>query len=100
MAEAIGKLRSEQAPGSGVQPHYESDKTDYGFLGPFWCNKKLYPEREVSCGSYELLVNIVSHPMNEKFKIQNQFSFLCEILWTFWQNFLLIFKASMHKTEN
>ena len=40
----MGKSRSEQVPGSGFHPHYESDKIDYGFMGPFWCTKKLYPK--------------------------------------------------------
>ena len=37
--------RSEQAPGSVFHPRDENTKIDCGFLGPFWCNKKLDPER-------------------------------------------------------
>ena len=39
------KSRSEQAPGSEFHPRDESDKIDCGFLGPFWSNKTLDPER-------------------------------------------------------
>ena len=36
---------SEQAPGSVFHPRDENNQIDCGFLGPFWCNKKLDPER-------------------------------------------------------
>ena len=34
------------------------------------CNKKVDPERYVSCGSYELLVSNVAHQMNLKLMIE------------------------------
>ena len=37
-----------------------------GFLEPPWCNKKIDPERYVSCGSYELLVSNGAQQKNEK----------------------------------
>ena len=43
--DLIPKSRSEQAPGSVFHPRDENTKIDCGFLGPFWCNKKLDPER-------------------------------------------------------
>ena len=49
--------RYEQAPGSGFHPRDESDKSDFEFLGPPWCNKKVGPEKYVSLGLYELLVS-------------------------------------------
>ena len=61
----MSRSRSEQAPGSGFHPHDKSYKIDCGFLGPSWCNKKVYPERQVPCGSYELLVSNVAHEMKE-----------------------------------
>ena len=45
------KFRFEQAPRSGFHPCDESDKLNFGFLGPFWCIKKVYPDRKVSCVS-------------------------------------------------
>ena len=39
--------RSEQAPRSGFDPRNESVCS---FLGPPSCNKKVYPEKYVSCG--------------------------------------------------
>ena len=57
--------RSKQAPGSGFHPCDRSDKIYCGLLGPAWCNKKVNPERYVSCGSYELFVTNVAHQMNE-----------------------------------
>ena len=56
--------RSKQAQGSEFQPRDVSDKTDCGFFGPSWCNKKVDPEKKVSCASYELLVNNVAHHKN------------------------------------
>ena len=49
------KSRSEQAPGSEFHPRDKSEKNDFGFLGPSWCNKKVNPETYVPCGSYELM---------------------------------------------
>ena len=57
----VSRSRSEQAPGSGFHPRVKSDKICCGFLGPAWCNKKVYPERQVPCGSYELSVRHVAH---------------------------------------
>ena len=37
--------RSEQAPRSVFHPRDENTQIDCGFLGPFWCKKKLYPKR-------------------------------------------------------
>ena len=62
-----------QAPGSGFHFREESDKIDFGFLGPSWCNKKIYPDISVSCGSYELLVSNIAQQMNEKLLIPNNF---------------------------
>ena len=45
LADAFYKSRSEQAPESVFHPRDENTKIDCGFLGPFWCNKKLDPER-------------------------------------------------------
>ena len=58
--------RSEQAPGSVFYPRDESGKIDCDFLGPFWCNIKVVPEKEVLSGSYKLLVSYVAHQMKEK----------------------------------
>ena len=74
------RSRSEQAPGSEFFPRDKSDKIDYGFLGPSWCNKKVNPETYVACGSYELLLSNRAHQMKEKLMIQNKFShFLSQI---------------------
>ena len=55
-------------------------KNGFGLFGPFWCNKKIYPETYVPCGSYELLLSNVAHQMKEKLTIQNKFShFLSQI---------------------
>ena len=37
--------RSEQAPGSVFHPRDENGKLDFDFLGPFWSNIKVDPER-------------------------------------------------------
>ena len=37
--------RSEQAPRSVFHPRDKSGKNDCDFLGPFWCNIKVDPER-------------------------------------------------------
>ena len=66
--------RSEQAPGGEFHPRDKSENNDCGFLGPFWCNKKVNPEAYVPCGSYELLLSNVTHQMKEKLTIQNKFS--------------------------
>ena len=39
------RSRSEQAPGSVFHPRDESEKINCDFLGPFWYNIKLDPER-------------------------------------------------------
>ena len=38
------RSRSELAPGSEFHPRDKSDKIDFGFLGPSWCNKKVNPD--------------------------------------------------------
>ena len=63
------RSRSEHAPGSD-----KSEKNDCGFLGPSWCNKKVNLETYVPCGSYELWLSNVVHPMKEKLTIRNKFS--------------------------
>ena len=71
---------SEQAPGSLFHPCNESGIIDCDFLGPFWCNIKVDPERKVPCGLYKLLVGYVAHQMKEKIRFQKLFlSFLSEI---------------------
>ena len=62
----MDKSRSEQAPGSEFHPRDESEKNDFGFLGPSGSNKKVNPETYVPCGSYELLLSNVAHQMKEK----------------------------------
>ena len=58
---------SEQASGSEFPPPRDkSEKLDFGFLGLSWCNKKVNPETQVQCGSYELLLTNVVHQMKEK----------------------------------
>ena len=59
----------------GFTPVTKVTKIYCCFLGPFWCNKQVYPEGQVSCGSNELLVNNVAHQMNKKLMIQNKFYF-------------------------
>ena len=44
-----------------VPPRDESDKIDYGFLGPSGCNKNVNPEIYVPCDSYELEQCNLSH---------------------------------------
>ena len=61
-------------------PRDESGKNDCDFLGPFWCNIKVDPERKVPCGPYKLLVSYVAHQIKEKMRFQKYFSsFLSEI---------------------
>ena len=36
--------RSEQAAGSVFHPRDQSGKNDCDFLGPSWCNIRVYPE--------------------------------------------------------
>ena len=50
----VGELNissSEQAPGSAFHPRDENTTMNCGFLGSFWCNKKLDPERKIPDGS-------------------------------------------------
>ena len=67
----MNKSGSEHAPGSGFHPLDESDKIYCEFLGPSWCNKKVDPEKQVPCGSYELLMSNVAHQIKENLKIKN-----------------------------
>ena len=59
-------LRLGLTPGSEFHPRDESEKNDFGFLGPSWCNKKVNPETYVPCGSYELLLSNIAYQMKEK----------------------------------
>ena len=43
--------RSEQATGSAFHPRDENTIMDCGFLGPFWCSKKIDPKRKIPDGS-------------------------------------------------
>ena len=36
--------RYEQTPGSEFQPRDKSNKIDFWFMGPLWCNTNLDPE--------------------------------------------------------
>ena len=73
----LNTSRSEQAQGSEFHPRDKSEKNDYGFLGPSWCNKRVNPETYVPCGSYELLLSNVAHQIKEKLTIQkNVFPFV------------------------
>ena len=42
--DSTPRSRSVQTPGSEFHPRDKSDKIIFGFLEPFWCNKKVNPE--------------------------------------------------------
>ena len=62
--------RSEQVTRCEFHPYDKSDKINCFFFLPHWCNKKVNPETQVPCGSYELLLSNVAHQMKEKLMIQ------------------------------
>ena len=69
--QRLPKSRSQQAPGSGFQPRDESDKFNCVFVGPSCCNRKVDPEKKVTCTSYVIWVSNVAHQMKEK-KLKNE----------------------------
>ena len=71
---------SEQAPISGFYRFEKSERKNRGFLGPSSCDRKVDPERYVSCGLYELLLSKVAHQMSEKLSINPLFPFFFNLL--------------------
>ena len=81
----IIRSRSEQALRSEFHSCDKSDKCFRGFLGPLLCNRKVFPEKYVSCGLYELLLRNLSHQMNDALLKKNTASVLAmKTLFKFW----------------
>ena len=66
LRQELSKSRSEQAPEIEFHPCEKSDKMYFDILGLSWCNKKVNPETQGQCASYELLVTNVAHQIKDK----------------------------------